>query len=118
MKSRLLWKFLGIIVVVIGVALADVWVAIKYLAADYYKFLMDKYGIKSPEVISAFTDAAHRYLAWANLAAIAIGVSLGYLLLRRVLSPLSKMTEVTEKIAEGDYSARVNITSRDELNRL
>jgi two-component system, OmpR family, sensor histidine kinase BaeS len=118
MKSRLLWKFLAIIIVVIGVALADVWIAIEYLAADYYKFLMDKYGIKSPEVLAAFTDAAHRYLAWANLAAMAIGVSLGYLLLRRVLSPLSKMTEVTEKIAEGDYTARVNISSRDELNRL
>jgi two-component system, OmpR family, sensor histidine kinase BaeS len=118
MRSRLLWKFLGIIVVVIGVALADVWVAIEYLAADYYKFLMDKYGIKSPEVISAFTDSAHRYLTWANLAAIAIGVSLGYLLLRRVLRPLSRMTEATEKIAEGDYTARLNISSKDELSRL
>src|SRR5215216_5440231 len=102
MKSRLLWKFLAIIVVVIGVALADVWIAIEYLAADYYKFLMDKYGIKSPEVVGAFTNAAHRYLIWANLAAMAIGAGLGLLLLRRVLRPLSKMTEVTGRIAEGD----------------
>jgi|SRR5215213_3149610 len=118
MRSRLLWKFLAIIIIVIGVALADVWVAIDYLAADYYKFLMDKYGIKSPEVINAFTDSAHRYLAWANLAAMASAAGLGFLLLRRVLSPLAKMTDATEKIAEGDYTARVNISSRDELSRL
>jgi signal transduction histidine kinase len=118
MRSRLLWKVLAIIILVIGVALIGVWIAIDYLAADYYKFLMDKYGIKSPEVLSAFMDAAHRYLAWANVAAMAIGASLGFLLLRRVLSPLSRMTEVTEKIAEGDYTARVNISSQDELSRL
>jgi two-component system, OmpR family, sensor histidine kinase BaeS len=118
MRSRLLWKFLAIIIIVIGVALADVWIAIDYLAADYYKFLMDKYGIKSPEVINAFKDSAHRYLTWANLAAMASAVGLGFLLLKRVLSPLAKMTEATEKIAEGDYTARVNISSQDELSRL
>lgn len=118
MKSRLLWKLIGIIALVIGVALADVWLAIDYFAADYYSLLMKKYGIKSPEVHRAFLEAAHRYLIWASLAALAIAVSLGFLLIRRVLSPLAQMTRVTRKLAQGDYTARVQVASQDEISHL
>ncbi len=44
MKSRLLWKLLGINILVIGVVILIVWLAIDYLASDYFMTLMDKYN--------------------------------------------------------------------------
>jgi HAMP domain len=78
----------------------------------------DKAGRKHVLTTAVSTGSSTLACSEACATAANIGVSLGYLLLRRVLNPLSKMTEVTEKIAEGDYTARVSISSRDELNRL
>ena len=57
-------------------------------------------------------------------ASLAIGLATGiaallsFLLTRTVLRPLSQMTEISQRVAAGDYSARVEVTSKDEVGRL
>ena len=103
MKSRLLWKLLGINILVIGVVILIVWLAIDYLASDYFMTLMKEYNSSPAAVHRMYLDATHRSLIWASLATLALAVILSFLLTRKVLNPLSQMTGITRKIASGDY---------------
>ncbi|NIO10131.1 MAG: HAMP domain-containing protein [Deltaproteobacteria bacterium] len=118
MNSRLLWKLLSINILVIGVVILIVWLAIDYLASDYFMTLMDEYNISPSSVHRMFLEATHRSLIWASLTTLALAVFLSFLLTRKVLNPLSEMTGITRKIASGDYSARVQISSNDETGEL
>ena len=118
MRNRLLWKLLGIHIAVIALVIVIVWLAIDYLAADYFMALMDKYNISPTETQEMFLDAVHRYLIWASLAAVALAGVSSFLLTRRVLRPLSRMADVTRAVAAGDYTARVHVDSGDEIGQL
>jgi two-component system, OmpR family, sensor histidine kinase BaeS len=118
MKSRLLRKLLTIIVLVIALAIVIVWLAIDLFAAAYFSFLMEKYHLPKAEVEHIFLAAAHRYILWAGLVALMLAVVLSFLLIRRILGPLYQMGMITGKIAQGDYSMRVRVTSRDEIGEL
>ena len=118
MKNNLIWKLFAINIPVIGVVILVVWVAVDFLAADYFTVLMERYKISPADTHQMFVDAVHRYLIHASLIAAAIAALLSFLLTRTVLRPLSDMTEVTQRIAEGDYSARVKVGSDDEVGKL
>lgn len=118
MRSSLLWKHVGITVIVIIVAISVVWLAIDYLAADYFMVLMKKYHISPTAAHHMFLGAVHRYLLWASLCAFGLAVLGSFFLTRKVLRPLSDMSRVTRQIATGDYAARVQVTSRDEVGQL
>lgn len=115
---RLLWKLLGVNVLVIGFVVIVVWLAIDYLAADYFAALMEKYHISPVSSHQMFVHAVHRYLIWAALAAIVFALMLSFLLMNRLLGPLTLMTQVTRKIASGEYSVKVPIQSGDEIGQL
>jgi signal transduction histidine kinase len=117
-NSPLLRKLLLIIAAVIALAMLVVWLALNLFAADYHSFLMEKYNLPKEEVQHIFLAAAHRYLVWAGFAAITSSVLLGFLLIRRILGPLYQMGVVTAKVAHGDYTERVRVTSADEVGEL
>jgi two-component system sensor histidine kinase BaeS len=117
-KKRIIWKLLGINILIIVFAMLIVWLAIDYLAADYLSKLMEKYQVSPIDTSQMFTDSVHRYLIWASLASIGLAVLLSFVLVKRVLGPLQRMTDITRKIAAGDYSARVPIKSLDEVGQL
>jgi signal transduction histidine kinase len=118
LKTGILWKFLGIIITVVVAVILVVWLTIDYLAADYFSTLMEKYNISPAETHQMFLDSVHRYLLQASIAAIALAVVLSFLLTRKLLRPLSHMAEVTRQVAAGNFSARVNIASGDEVGDL
>ena len=119
MKQRLLWKLLLINVVpVIAVIVLVVWLAINQLAANYFMTLMTKYDISPTETHQMFLTAIHRYLIWATIAGLALALLLSYLLTRRVLRPLSQMTQITRQVASGNFSQPVAVTSNDEIGQL
>jgi len=118
MPVRLLWKLLAINLPVIGVVIIVVWLAVDFLAADYFSTLMHRYKISPSETHRMFIEAVHRYMIHAVLIAIAVAALLSFLLTRTVLRPLAQMTDVSRRIAEGDYSARVEVEARDEIGRL
>ncbi|MGD8371965.1 MAG: ATP-binding protein [Syntrophobacterales bacterium] len=118
MTNRILWKLLGINILVIGFVIIIVWLAVDYLAAGYFMTLMEKYNISPTSSHQMFVSAVHRYLVWASLGALVLAVGFSFLLMRRILHPLTQMTEITSKIASGNYSASVPVNSQDEVGRL
>jgi signal transduction histidine kinase len=118
MTRTLLWKLLGINILVIGSVIVIVWMAIDYLAAGYFMVLMEKYNISPTSSHQMFVSAVHRYLIWASLAALLLAVALSFLLMRKVLRPLRQMTTIAQKISTGDYSGQVPFVSGDEVGQL
>jgi len=118
MTRTLLWKLLGINILVIGSVIVIVWLAIDYLAAGYFMALMEKYNISPTSSHQMFVSAVHRYLIWASLAALLLAGVLSFLLMRKVLRPLRQMTTIAQKISVGDYSGQVPPASRDEVGQL
>jgi len=116
--KSLLWKLLGINLLIIGFVIVIIWLAVDTLAAGYFMTLMEKYNISPTASHHMFVSSVHRYLIWSSLAAIVLAVILSFLLTKRVLGPLTQMTEVTQKIASGDYSGELPIRTRDEVGRL
>lgn len=119
MRQRLLWKLLvGHIVPVFAVIALVVWHAIDRRAADYYRVLVERYQIVPGDAHRIFLDAIHSDLIWGTLAALALTLLLTYLLTRWVLRPLFQITAITRKVADGNYSERVNVVSRYEVGQL
>ncbi len=118
MKRFLILKLLAINLVVIGFVIILVWAAIDTLAAGYFVTLMEKYNISPKPAHAMFVDAIHRYLLWASLAAVILSVILSYLMMRRVLAPLTQMNAITREIAAGNFALRVPATTEDEVGQL
>ncbi len=118
MKSRLIVKLLLVHLVVIGFVLAVVWLAINTLAASYFVTLMQRYHISPKPAQAMFVGAVHRYLIWSCLAAALLAVILSFLIMRRLLAPLTGMTTIAQRIATGDFNGRVPEISVDEVGQL
>ncbi|MGD8456442.1 MAG: HAMP domain-containing sensor histidine kinase [Anaerolineales bacterium] len=58
--------------------------------------------------------------AWmiAGLVAVVVAGTTGWIVSRRLVSPLTDLIETTQQMSGGDLSARVKIETRDELNVL
>ena len=118
MKRYLILKLLAIHLVVICFAMGILWLSIDTLAAGYFVTLMEKYNISPEPAHAMFVSAVHRYLLWAFLGALVLAVFLSFLMMRRVLAPLSRMTVTTQEIAAGNFGTRVPVASRDEVGQL
>ena len=117
MGNSLVWKLLGIYILVIGMAILTVWLAIDYLAADYFMTLMKKYDIDPTDVHQMFLEAVHRYLMWASLAALVVAFILSFVLTRRVLTPLFHMADTAKQIGAGNYTVRVPIPAEKTMGQ-
>jgi two-component system sensor histidine kinase BaeS len=117
-KRYLILKLLAVNLVVIGFVMVLVWAAIDTLAAGYFVTLMEKYNISPKPAHAMFVGAIHRYLLWASLAAVILSVILSYLMMRRVLAPLTQMNTITREIAAGNFALRVPAGSEDEVGQL
>ncbi len=118
MRRYLILKLLAITLVVLVFVVAVVWLAIDTLAAGYFVTLMEKYHISPKPAHAMFVEAVHRYLLWAFVGAVLLAAILSYLLMRRVLAPLTRMTRLSRDIAAGDFSVRAPAGRRDEVGQL
>ncbi|MFC1857910.1 ATP-binding protein [Thermodesulfobacteriota bacterium] len=118
MTTRLLWKLLLINILVILFVILMVWISVDYLAADYFVKLMEKYHISPEPAHEMFVGAIHRYLVWASVTAVLMAALLSFLMMRRILTPLSRMTQATQEIAAGNYGAIIAVQTKDEVGQL
>ena len=118
MRRRLLWNLLAINLPYIGIFVVVMWLAINFLAADYFSTLMTQYNIEPDDANKIFLDAIYRYLAQAALLALALTIVLSVILTRKVLRPLLQIAEVTRRLAAGDYGARAPLGPADEVGEL
>jgi signal transduction histidine kinase len=117
-KRYLIVKLLAVNLVVVGFAVAVVWLAIDTLAAGYFVTLMEKYHISPEPAHAMFVDAVHRYLIWAFAGAIGLAFLLSFVMNRRILEPLTRMNAITREIAAGKFTARVPVSTADEVGQL
>ncbi len=115
MRIRLIWKLLGVNVLVLIAVIGAVWFSIDLLASDYFMTLMKKFEIDAPEVNSMFLAANQRSLLQVGAVAIFVSGGLSFWMTRRMLAPLGQMTRSTEKIAEGDYDCAIEAKTNDEF---
>ena len=57
-------------------------------------------------------------LIWASIAACIVALALSVVLMRRILGPLTTITDTAQRIAGGDYTGEVPVVSSDEVGRL
>ena len=55
---------------------------------------------------------------WALLFGLLISLILGFFLSRTIISPISTLQHRSESMAEGDFSHKIEVRSRDEIGRL
>ena len=118
MSQGLLWKMLTVKLAVIAAAILGMWIAIDYLAADYLRTLMEEYDISPADTHEMVLEAVLQHLVVAGLAAFAFAAVVCFFIIRAVLRPLTRMAEVSQRISEGDYSGRVEVSTRDEIGQL
>lgn len=117
-RESLLAKLLLVTVVPAITIILVIWLAIDKQAAGYFMALMKKYEISPTEIHQMFLSSIHFSLIWASLVALVLAFVLSYLLIRRVLKPLSQMTAIADQVATGDFTTRVDVTTGDEVGRL
>lgn len=118
MKTRLLWKLFLLNLLVIGIVVLVVWGAVDYLAQGYFVALMEKYHISPTESHGMFIDSIHRYLIWGSLLGVLTSAIISFIIMKRMLAPLTRMTQTTQKIAAGDFSDTIPVTTTDEVGQL
>jgi signal transduction histidine kinase len=117
-KRHLIIKLLAIHLVVIAFVMVIVWVSVNTLAAGYFVTLMEKYNISPEPAHAMFVSSVHRYLVWASLGAVVLSVVLSFIMMRRVLTPLTRMTAISKDISAGNFSVRVPTITQDEVGQL
>jgi signal transduction histidine kinase len=119
MRQRLLWKLLvGHIVPIFAIFSLVVWQAVDRSAAEYYRELSERFHIYPVDAHARFLEAIHHHMLWGVLVALAFTLLFTYLLTSWVLRPLLEITAITKKVADGNYSERVNVLSRYEGGQL
>jgi len=118
MRRSLLWKLLGINILVMGIAVSVAAMAISQLADAIFMNLMKEYHLQLDFMRSLFGASLTRALIQAGLVAGAIGLLLSLVLFRKVVRPLRGMMTMAGRIASGDYAARAPVTSADEVGGL
>lgn len=68
--------------------------------------------------LSAAMAAVDRLILYAGLGAVLLATILALFAARRVTRPLKQMHLIALKMARGDFSGRVPVTSEDEIGRL
>jgi len=74
-------------------------------------------ALRQQEVERQIGTLDRRVLLAALLFAL-LGAAIGYYMAERIGDPVNRLTRATQRIARGDFSARVAETSSDELQRL
>ena len=119
MRQRLLWKLLiGHIVPIFAIFTMVVWQAVDRQAALYYKELGERFHVTPLELHNRFLGAIHHHMFWGVLVALTFTLLFTYLLTSWVLRPLLQITAITKKVADGNYTERVNAISRYEGGQL
>ena len=70
------------------------------------------------QILEGFTDAWARGMIWSVLLGGGAAGGISYLLSRRIIRPLSRMEQITQRFAAGDWAARVPPSDIPELHQL
>jgi signal transduction histidine kinase len=117
-RLSLVWKLVAINLLGVGVVIVLAWQVIDHFAANYFMGLMREYNI-DPEVLHhAFLHTTHQFLLFSMVLGLGVVLLMSFVITRQVLGTLTGMSRATRRLAGGDYSERVRVTTRDEVGEL
>jgi signal transduction histidine kinase len=118
MRRSLLWKLLGINIVVVGIAIGVAAMHLRALANAIFMNLMKTFQIETEGLHGQFVAALNQTLLQTTVIAGGIGLLLSLILFREVVRPLRSMSTMAGRIASGDYGVRAPVTTGDEVGHL
>ena len=71
----------------------------------------------APQLESSL-PSINRFLIWSGIPLAIVALVLTYFLSRRILSPVESLSKAAAALAQGDFSRRVNVRSKDEVGEL
>ncbi len=104
-------------IVVAGAVAAMLYWLFTGLMDAYFNSLTDEFDISPTKLNSMFAMDVEQSLWWVVAVALALGIALALILTRTLLRPVTQMVRATEKIAQGELSARAP-TPMGELGKL
>jgi signal transduction histidine kinase len=87
-------------------------------AADEILTINQDAMLRKSDAVRRTAERMNAVSAIVALAALALGLFISILLTRRMLRPLSALSEATRKIGEGNFDARARVDGSDELAAL
>jgi methyl-accepting chemotaxis protein len=81
---------------------------------DYQDALMVKAGKHATEVY----ESSRTLLITLSIAAILLGIFFALLITRSITRPVSEAVIIADKIAEGDFSMKIDTSAKDEVGQL
>ncbi|MFI5304741.1 MAG: sensor histidine kinase [Nitrospiria bacterium] len=117
-KMTLIWKLVGINLLGVGIVILLAWQVIDHFAADYFMKLMKQYNIDPKILHEMFLHTTHQFLLLSMFLGLGVVSLLGYFMTQQVMRSLIQMSQVTQKLARGDYSERIKVRTNDEIGEL
>ncbi len=121
------WKLLVTYLVVAAVVMSVIIIITRQLTIQAYgRHVHDMQGTMGSMMSGVMTDflnetirdALNSSLIWGGVIAVTVAVVISIFISRKITSPIHEMAAVSGRIAEGDYSRRVEVRSRDEIGSL
>ncbi|MFA7279950.1 MAG: methyl-accepting chemotaxis protein [Sterolibacterium sp.] len=82
--------------------------------SDFQTELMNKSGKEAGEI----ADAAERLVLILSSVAVVLTLAFAYLITRSITQPVNEALGVTQRLAEGDLTVRIENTSKDEIGHM
>jgi NtrC-family two-component system sensor histidine kinase KinB len=87
-------------------------------AADEILAINQDTMVRKSDAVRRTAERMNTLTLAVALAALALGLFISTLLTRRILNPLSALSEATHKIGEGNFDTRARVRGNDELAQL
>lgn len=87
-------------------------------AADEILAMNQDAMVRKSDNVRRSADRMNRITIAAALAALILGFVVSTMLTRRLLRPLSLLSQATRSVGEGNFAARANLQGKDELAQL
>ncbi|SHF00821.1 His Kinase A (phospho-acceptor) domain-containing protein [Seinonella peptonophila] len=117
MRARIAWSFVGVASAMIILATLTL---MKEMHHHITMFLEDSPGldIEVVKLLSHIEQAILSSSIWTALGTIVVAIFISFFLANRISSPLIHMRLVAEKMANGDWTSRMQVKGKDELAHL
>ncbi|MEK8127670.1 ATP-binding protein [Paenibacillus filicis] len=113
-KQHVTWKLIGVNVLVMLIVIWLAGVSVK----DFACVLVAKYQLVGEERNFFFQRTMHFYLIRASLLAIIVAAIIHFVFIKKILSPLKRLTQSTRQLMAGSYPEPIEASSEDEIGEL
>lgn len=117
-KISLIWKLVAINLLGVGIVIFLAWQVIDHFAADYFMGLMKQYNIDPKVLHEMFLHTTHQFLLLSMFLGLGLVSLLSFFMTKQLMRSFTQMNKITRKLAMGNYSERVKVTTRDEVGEL